>query len=281
DLEADLSETNNLATTMPEKVGELYQLYVDWKKEVGAQEPELKANIQNGNYYLKAVHSDMVMAVKNGSTIQSESVVQENLTQQSHQQWKFYNLGTGYFNLENVNSGYLMEVKGWGTTPGTDVTVWGTHSKHKEHTSRQWKFSKQPEGYYWIQSKQSGLYLNIQGGSMLQGGNLETNILDSNAKNNAFWLYHKDSLPTSITDYHEHKFASIYPNPTGNDLLISFNEKCSGQILLMNMSGKELIKMDFSNSTLAKLNISHLATGMYIVNIRTLNSVISKRIILK
>ena len=72
----------------------------------------------------------------------------------------------------------------------------------------------------------------------------------------------------------------IYPNPTSNNLTISFIKSSEYYITLTNITGKEVFKKTGSGNNVL-FDVSSLSKGIYFINIKTTNKTITEKIIIK
>jgi hypothetical protein len=76
--------------------------------------------------------------------------------------------------------------------------------------------------------------------------------------------------------------VQVYPNPAKNDIVVSmnFNEMTDATLTLVDMTGKTIFTKDLgkTNNFSEKINVSNLAKGLYQVNIKTSNGIVSKKI---
>jgi len=92
------------------------------------------------------------------------------------------------------------------------------------------------------------------------------------AKESAFALNIEDDAPET----------SLYPNPAENSVTITLNSDWKGQkvLNLLDLSGKALITKEFSQNSY-ELNVSGLATGLYIIKIKDGNNTLVEKLIKK
>ena len=91
----------------------------------------------------------------------------------------------------------------------------------------------------------------------------------------------KDSAATSITPLSNNKSVTLFPNPTKDHVNIKSNEQIE-TISIYNSQGTLVLIKETSNLKQSGfLDIRNLPTGMYIVRIKTKNSMITKKIIIK
>ena len=72
---------------------------------------------------------------------------------------------------------------------------------------------------------------------------------------------------------------SLYPNPITNELYIENEEIDIQQIKIYNLSGKQVLRVDYQNNQ--PIDVSNLAKGMYLVKIKTENGSVTKKFIKK
>lgn len=93
------------------------------------------------------------------------------------------------------------------------------------------------------------------------------------------YLSFQVSSPNSISQQELKNNATIVPNPA-TDIISVESEEIIQELLLYNLNGK-IVKQIFPANAAATLNISELPSGSYILQIITLESSISKKIIKK
>jgi hypothetical protein len=72
---------------------------------------------------------------------------------------------------------------------------------------------------------------------------------------------------TGIPSFEKANF-SIYPNPSNDNVIVSgLNINNTGEYVIINLAGIELIKGKFQNTPDIKINLSELASGMYLIKI--------------
>ncbi|PIZ06078.1 MAG: hypothetical protein COY57_03890, partial [Flavobacteriales bacterium CG_4_10_14_0_8_um_filter_32_5] len=93
------------------------------------------------------------------------------------------------------------------------------------------------------------------------------------------WLISSNTLITSIDKIEQiSPKVTIYPNPAFSTLNVSTNEFLK-EITVFNMEGKQLIQTTlFVGINNYELDISQLATGNYIVEIRTNTTTVKKKL---
>jgi hypothetical protein len=86
-----------------------------------------------------------------------------------------------------------------------------------------------------------------------------------------------DACYTSIPIQDKGTHTLIYPNPVNNEILFSCNmDKIEKDIIIYNQIGQRVL---YKENVLRKLDLSILEKGIYIIEIRTMEKIIRKRII--
>lgn len=75
--------------------------------------------------------------------------------------------------------------------------------------------------------------------------------------------------PLSVEKSHKLNPLTLFPNPTSNNVFISFNEKIVGskEIKVFDLSGKLVFETSIKEKAGSELNLSGLCNGVYIVNL--------------
>ena len=84
--------------------------------------------------------------------------------------------------------------------------------------------------------------------------------------------------PSSVTDLSSNNF-NIYPIPATNNLTIEAQNNDFTSLNLVDVTGKVILKKEFTQST--SLDVSHIAKGMYYLNLKTDEGKLSKQIIIE
>jgi hypothetical protein len=116
-------------------------------------------------YTVTARHSGKLLDVFNASTADGANVVQWTANGQTNQQWRFDDLGGGYFRVVSVNSGKCLDVNGSGTADGVRVVQWACHAG----TNQQWRIQDLGTGYVQLIARHSGKCLDIQSAATTDG----------------------------------------------------------------------------------------------------------------
>jgi hypothetical protein len=101
--------------------------------------------------------------------------------------------------------------------------------------------------------------------------------IDSLGEINAVDFMHSPS-PSSVTDLSSNNF-NIYPIPATNNLTIEAQNNDFTSLNLVDVTGKVILKKEFTQST--SLDVSHIAKGMYYLNLKTVEGKLTKQIIIE
>ena len=73
----------------------------------------------------------------------------------------------------------------------------------------------------------------------------------------------------------------LFPNPTNEKLILSFNEPISGNLNIIDLSGKILIEQNFYKEKTLEINVSNFKKGIYLVLIKTNQELYSQKVIIE
>jgi len=86
------------------------------------------------------------------------------------------------------------------------------------------------------------------------------------------------SAPSSVRDLSSNNF-NIYPIPAVNSLTIEAKNNELTSLDLIGLNGKVILKKEFIQSTI--LDVSHIAKGVYYLNLKTIDGKLTKKIIIE
>lgn len=223
---------------------------------------EEEEKLPDGTYYIEAAHSGKVMAVEGASAEQNVNVVQEDKIGTQSQQWILRLQDNGAYTMDNALSEYLLCVAAWGTTPGSNVVVWGTEAAHAQQTCRQWELQKTDDGYYHIQGVHSGLHLQVQDGSLTENANIDVGTFNAYAEYMKFRVI--DTISTVIKEnFGYEKSIQLTPNPANLYTTLQCSAQ-SGQYTLYNLKGQAVRQSSFSSADSKRIELSGLNSGIYL-----------------
>jgi len=122
--------------------------------------------VDNGAAY-KIVSWDTgkVLSVANDSSALGTQIWDWDYTgSDAHQWWTLSDAGNGWFTIQNVATGLVLDDDGYGTTNGTELDEWSnnfTNGGGANPANQMWRL--QPYGTYYIRAA-SGRYICCQGG---------------------------------------------------------------------------------------------------------------------
>jgi hypothetical protein len=91
-------------------------------------------------------------------------------------------------------------------------------------------------------------------------------------------IYHfYSAFTTNISETTNTDKITVYPNPTNSTFVIDYDK--AGLIKLYDMLGKEVLNQTFNGKT--EININHLHSGIYFVNVISEGKIVGNSKILK
>jgi hypothetical protein len=102
--------------------------------------------------------------------------------------------------------------------------------------------------------------LKFQAQDMVQGSIVEAAVDD-------IVIYDK-AVINDIDDVNALK-ATIYPNPANEAIQIQLSKAATGVVIISDMTGRQVLKSDFINSSSHSINTGNIAPGSYLVTVRT------------
>jgi len=106
-----------------------------------------------------------------------------------------------------------------------------------------------------------------------EGDLIYLDITNTNGEVATFW-----TSTLSNEDFDKTNFL-IYPNPVSNQLHIDSDQAKIEQIIIYNLNGKQVLKVDFHEDQ--TIDLSNLAKGMYLVKVQTETESLTKKLIKK
>ncbi|HEX7735523.1 MAG TPA: RICIN domain-containing protein [Ktedonobacteraceae bacterium] len=121
----------------------------------------------SGNYYIKNLHSGLVLDDTNGSTSNGTLVQQwAQGTGNANQEWSLVSAGGGYYYIKNLHSGLVLDDTNGSTSNGTQVQLW---TQSNGNANQEWSLVSAGGGYYYLINLHSGLALDDTNGSTSNG----------------------------------------------------------------------------------------------------------------
>ena len=156
------SEKNNINNTT-----NIIEEDLEAKENISTQ--EIKSDeIKEGIYYIKSkLNENMVFDIIENSKQNSKKVQlwEKSAESTDNQKFKIKKTGNGYYIIEALHSGKVLDVPGAGTVNGTKVQQYESNGTD----AQKWIIKEAGNGYYYIISKCNGLYLDIPGANAING----------------------------------------------------------------------------------------------------------------
>jgi len=132
--------------------------------------------IDSGQYIVVNRSSQKVMEVIGGDTADGANIRQNgyNATY-AYQKWDIAPLSStnggdySYYSIRAAHSGSAADVHNWSLDPDGDVRQWTYGNGPNQH----WFLEYADNGYFFIRSRWSGKYLEVEGGSGTAGANIQ------------------------------------------------------------------------------------------------------------
>lgn len=156
----------------------------------------------DGRYIIVAKHSGKVLDVSGASTAGGANIQQWTYTGASHQQWDVEPVpsSTGgdysYFTIRAAHSGQNIDLLNFSYADGGNVIQFGTGFG----VNQQWFLEYAGDGYFYIRSKWSGKYLDVNGGVAATGDGANVQQWSGPGGANQLWRFMPvDADPTDAT----------------------------------------------------------------------------------
>jgi beta-glucanase (GH16 family) len=118
-------------------------------------------------YYIKNLHSGLVVDDTNGSTSNGTLIQQWALsTGNANQEWSLVSAGGGYYYIQNLHSGLVLDDTNGATANGTQVQQWALSAGD---ANQEWSLVSAGGGYDYLINLHSGLALDDTNGSTSNG----------------------------------------------------------------------------------------------------------------
>jgi len=117
-------------------------------------------------YRIVSRFSGKPFGVNGASTQNGGQIVQWTHDSDPDQQWTMRDAGSGYYYIENVNSGLVLDDTNGSTANGTQMQQWSLTSGD---ANQEWQITSLGNGYYTFTNRHSGLVLDLNGGGLGDG----------------------------------------------------------------------------------------------------------------
>lgn len=154
-----------------------HTLYATWEKapyEI----------INEGTYTLTPKNAPkMRLDISGASTKDGANVQIYTANNTAAQQFKFKHVANGYYTIQSVASGKVLDIKSKSTASGANVQQWSAVSGA---TNQQWMLKDAGDGYYYIvPGNNSSLCLDVKGAGTSNGTNVQ--VYTANQSNAQKW----------------------------------------------------------------------------------------------
>ena len=178
---------------------------------ISVKDEKPEKTVEEGTYRISLYGNSnchMALEIENGSKEVTANVQVGIWVNKNNERNKFkllYDKDTGYYEIESINSGKLLDVQNGGMTSGTNVWQHGRNGTD----AQKWKIEKNLDGSYSIISKKNGLYLNVQNFS---GGGRNITVNEGNGREEQkFQFIGLDKIEEQVIE------DGIYKIQTGED----------------------------------------------------------------
>ncbi|MFF5842740.1 non-reducing end alpha-L-arabinofuranosidase family hydrolase [Streptomyces massasporeus] len=135
---------------------------------LGAQPADAATVDPNASYVLVNRNSGKALDVHNMATGDGARITQWTRNDQTQQQWRFVDSGSGYYRIESRHSGKVLDVHNWSTANGGSIVQWTDLNA----TNQQWRLADSSDGYVRLVSRHSNKALEVQGASTADNANV-------------------------------------------------------------------------------------------------------------
>lgn len=217
-------------------------------------EPTSKATtdekvLEDGNYIISSsINDNLVVTVKNAQQEVFTNVELETKCSMQHQKFHIEYLSDGYYKIEAMHSGKVLDVYGGAKINGTNVEQYDWNNSD----AQKWKIEKTEEGFYSFVSKCGGLYLDVYAGLNKSGTNIQT-YQSNQSKSQKFKLEKVNENIAKQTL--EDGIYSIHMSVNYQKILQVLNDQKS--------NGAQVGIWDYNKNITQKYYITYLNDGYY------------------
>ena len=169
--------------------------------------------LEDGEYQItSALNSINAMSIANGSKNNIANCQLNTNKHSNYQLFEIKNIGDGYYEIMNKNSGKLLEAAGGGIFNWTNVSQYAKNDTE----AQKWIIKDCGNGLYSFISKLNGLYMEAAGGSTSNGTNIQLYVGNNT---NAQKFYIKENIkPAKTIDDGLYQIASALDNSLVMDI---------------------------------------------------------------
>ncbi|OXM17257.1 RICIN domain-containing protein [Paenibacillus herberti] len=160
------------------------------------------------------------LGIVNNGTTDGDKVEQRTYTAAASQAWKLVDVGEGYYQLRNVNSGSNITV-GNALADGAQTSIWTSSPS----TSQQFKLLNAGDGYIKLMNRYSSKVLSITGGSTADGAlNIQTSVSNGLSQ---YWSFIE--VPPVVITPIVYEAELLSATTSSGDLQGNFNDTATGK----------------------------------------------------
>lgn len=108
-------------------------------------------------YTVVSRHSGLAWDIQGASTATGAILTQYDDYQGSNQQFRFLDLGNGYYKIQVKHSGLVLDLWNWDTENGASIAQYTDLGGNNQ----QWQVTQNSEGYYMFVNRHSGKALDV------------------------------------------------------------------------------------------------------------------------
>ena len=206
-------------------------------------------SIEEGIYKISCKSNEnMTLEVENSSQNNEANIQIWNYVGGDQQKFKIKYEGSGYYTIQNLQSGKYLDVKDGSLQSGT--LVW--QYEYNGSDSQKWIIQKTDDGYFNIISKLSEYYLDIQNGSIINGSHVQVYVPNgSDAQKFKFTKKDEVSSEKTIEDG-TYRIALASNNNIGLDVSNAGRD-----------NGTNVQTWEYTNVVQQQFNIVYVGDGYY------------------
>ncbi|MBO9586922.1 MAG: RICIN domain-containing protein [Flavobacterium sp.] len=238
-----------------------------------------------GYYNIISRNSNKGLDVADNATTSGARIQQYDVTNGggSNQRWKFVSDGSGNYYIIVKSTGMYLAVENNGTADGLKVQQ-KTFSSSNEF---KWTVTSLGSGYYKIINVNSGKSLDVENVSTANGANIQVWAY-TGGLNQQWQFVQVETTAKSALAVENVAVENTSPNDmmifvdeTDDALKIDTNHEGAGEVQVFNITGQPVLKknVNFVKGNQAKIEISRLPKGVYVVKVSDSKGSYSKKIL--
>ena len=236
------------------------------------------APLEEGSYYIKAVHSEKYMSVKGYSSADSALIEQWEYVDQDNLRFDLSKDSLGYYKISPVYNAKTLTIGGKSAANGTSVIQYTDN----DESGQKFMIESLGDDQYRISPKYAtGKALAVENNSYSNGADVVLWDFLS-GYNNFKWEFESVSTSSRISEESHLAEESIlfYPNPVSNYLLYQNPGENPLYIQILNLNGQCLRTYLFHDKE-DKLDLKGIGEGVYIIRINDGEQITSEKILIK